>query len=47
VAIYLIGKQFVLSYAAVSHAVKSIKAKLQKDKGLKAAFNQLYSQFKL
>jgi hypothetical protein len=33
VAIYQIGKQFVLNYSAVSHAVKSIKAKLQKKSG--------------
>ncbi len=42
-----IGKEFGLSYSAVSHAVKSIKVKLKKDKRLKATFNQLNSQFKL
>lgn len=42
-----IGKEFGLSYSAVSHALKSVKTKLHNDQGLKAAFNQLNSQFML
>jgi REP element-mobilizing transposase RayT len=42
-----IGKEFGLSYSAVSHSVKSIKAKLRSDQRLKALFNNLNSQFKL
>jgi len=42
-----IGIEFGLSYSAVSHAVKSIKAKLKNDQELRASFNKLYSQFKL
>ena len=42
-----IGKEFGLSYSAVSHAVKSIKAKLKNDQRLRASFNKLNSQFKL
>ena len=38
-----IGEQFGLSYSAVSHAVKSIKTKLQNDHGLKASFDKLNS----
>jgi len=42
-----IGKQFGLSYSAVSQTVKSIKAKLPNDQVLRASFNRLNSQFKL
>ena len=42
-----IGMEFGLSYSAVSHAVKSIKAKLKNDQRLRASFNKLNSQFKL
>lgn len=42
-----IGKEFGLSYSAVSHAVKSIKAKLKNDQRLRTSFNKLNSQFKL
>ena len=42
-----IGKEFGLSYSAVSHAVKSIKAKLKNDQRLRESFNKLNSQFKL
>ena len=42
-----IGIEFGLSYSAVSHAVKSIKAKLKTDQRLRASFNKLNSQFKL
>ena len=42
-----IGKQFGLSYSAVSHSVKSIKAKLRNNQKLKASFNKLNSQYKL
>jgi putative transposase len=42
-----IGEQFGLSYSAVSHAVKSIKAKLHDDQELRASLNKLDSQFKL
>ena len=42
-----IGMEVGLSYSAVSHAVKSIKAKLKSDQRLRASFNKLNSQFKL
>ena len=42
-----IGEQFGLSYSAVSHAVRSIKAKLKNDRLLRASYDRLYSQFKL
>jgi REP element-mobilizing transposase RayT len=42
-----IGQLFGLSYSAVSHAVKSLKAKMSKNQELTAKFNDLYSQFKL
>ncbi len=42
-----IGMEVGLSYSAVSHAVKSIKAKLKTDQRLRASFNKLNSQFKL
>ncbi len=42
-----IGLEFGLSYSAVSHSVKSIKAKLKNDQKLKALFYKLNSQFKL
>ncbi len=42
-----IGQLFGLSYSAVSHAVKSLIAKMSEDKELTAKFKSLYSQFKL
>lgn len=42
-----IGDLFGISYSAVSHAVKSVKAKLNEDQKLKAKFSQLNSLFKL
>ncbi|MCP4629292.1 MAG: hypothetical protein GY850_38175 [bacterium] len=42
-----IGKLFGLSYSGVSHAVKSVKSKLAKDRQLQAKFDQLNSLFKL
>jgi REP element-mobilizing transposase RayT len=42
-----IGNLFGISYSAVSHAVKSIKAKLKKDQKLRAKFLQINSLFKL
>jgi transposase len=42
-----IGKLFGLSYSAVSHAVKSVKSKLTKDRQLRTKFDQLNSLFKL
>jgi len=42
-----IGSLFGLSYSGVSHAVKSVKYKLAKNRNLRAKFNQLNSQFKL
>ena len=42
-----IGKLFGLSYSGVSHAVKSAKSKLAKDRQLQAELDQLYSLFKL
>ena len=41
-----IGKLFGISYSAVSHTVKSIKAKLKKDQKLQAKYNQINSLFK-
>jgi hypothetical protein len=41
------GQLFGLSYSAVSHAVKSLKFKIQENPKLHAKFNQHYSQFKL
>jgi REP element-mobilizing transposase RayT len=42
-----IGQLFGLSHSAVSHAVKSFKARLSKDERLATKFDELYSQFKL
>jgi len=42
-----IGQLFGLSYSAVSHAVRSFKAKMLENQELTAKFNDLYSQFKL
>jgi REP element-mobilizing transposase RayT len=42
-----IGQLFGLSYSAVSHAVKSLKARMQENPKLQAKFGKLYSQFKL
>lgn len=42
-----IGQLFGVSFSAVSHAVKSLKARMQEDPKLQAKFGQLYSQFKL
>jgi REP element-mobilizing transposase RayT len=42
-----IGQHFGLSYSAVSHAVKSLKARMLENQKLTARFNNLYSQFKL
>jgi REP element-mobilizing transposase RayT len=42
-----IGRLFGISYSAVSHAVKSIKSKIQQDENLATKFKQLNSQFKL
>ncbi|HDZ89157.1 MAG TPA: hypothetical protein ENH37_00560 [Deltaproteobacteria bacterium] len=42
-----IGQLLGLSYSAVSHAVKTLKAKMEHDPELKGKFAQLYSQFKL
>ena len=41
-----IGKLFGLSYSGVSHAVKSVKSKLAKDRPLQTKFDQLNSLFK-
>jgi len=42
-----IGKLIGLSYSAVSHAVKSAKSKLARDRQLQTKFDQLNSLFKL
>ena len=42
-----IGELFGVSYSAVSHIVKSFKAKLKKDHKLRTKFSQLNSLFKL
>jgi hypothetical protein len=42
-----IGQLFGVSFSAVSHAVKSLKARMKEDPKLQAKFEQLYSQFKL
>jgi REP element-mobilizing transposase RayT len=42
-----IGNLFGISYSAVSHIVRSFKAKLKKDQKLQAKFSQLNSLFKL
>jgi hypothetical protein len=42
-----IGQLFGLSHSAVSHAVKSLKARMLENQELTAKFNDLYSQFKL
>ncbi len=42
-----IGHLFGISYSAVSHAVRSIKSKMQHDRNIVAKFKQLNSQFKL
>jgi putative transposase len=42
-----IGQSFGVSFSAVSHAVKSLKARMQENPKLQAKFNNLYSQFKL
>jgi predicted transcriptional regulator len=40
-----IGQLLGLSYSAVSHAVKTLKARLQDNRKLKRKFEQLNSQF--
>ncbi|MGD9349971.1 MAG: transposase [Desulfobacterales bacterium] len=42
-----IGQLFGLSYSAVSHAVKSLKARMSENQELTARLDSLYSQFKL
>lgn len=42
-----IGQLFGLSYSAVSHAVKSLKARLMENPELQEKYSQLNSQFKL
>jgi len=42
-----IGRQFGLSYSAVSHAVKSLKARMMEKPELQEKYSQLNSQFKL
>jgi REP element-mobilizing transposase RayT len=42
-----IGNLFGISYSAVSHTVKSIKAKLKKDQKLRSKFDHINSLFKL
>ena len=42
-----IGQLFGVSFSAVSHAVKSLKTRMQEDPKLQAKFEKLYSQFKL
>ena len=42
-----IGKQFGMSYSAVSHSVKSFKEKIGKDKKLRNQFRKANSQFKI
>jgi hypothetical protein len=42
-----IGNLFGISYSAVSHTVRSFKAKLKKDQKLQAKFSQFNSLFKL
>jgi hypothetical protein len=42
-----IGELFGLSYSGVSHAVKSVKPKLAKDRRLQTKFDQLDSLFKV
>ena len=40
-----IGQLFGVSFSAVSHAAKLLKARMQEDPKLQAKFEQLYSQF--
>lgn len=42
-----IGKQFGMSYSAVSHSVKSFKEKMGKDRKLKNQFGEVNSLFKI
>jgi hypothetical protein len=42
-----IGQLFGLSCSAVSHAAKSLKARMSENRELSAKFNDHYSQFKL
>ena len=42
-----IGQLFGVSFSAVSHSVKSLKARMEEDPKLQAKFERLYSQFKL
>jgi len=42
-----VGSLFGLSYSGVSHAVKSVKPKLAKNRKLRTKFDQLNSLFKL
>jgi REP element-mobilizing transposase RayT len=42
-----IGALFGLTYSAVSHSVRSVKSRLQKDQALKEKLHQLNSQFKI
>ena len=42
-----IGELFGLTYSAVSHAVKTLKARMNNNSELMRKFNRLNSQFKL
>jgi chromosomal replication initiation ATPase DnaA len=42
----VIGEQFGITYSSVSHSVKSIRLKLEKDRHLKKKLNSVYSFFK-
>jgi len=42
-----IGNLFGLTYSSVSHIVKSVKLRLQKDRILKSKFDHVYSLFKM
>ena len=42
-----IGHFFGLTYSSVSHIVRSIRKRLEHDRGLKKKFKKIYSQFKM
>ena len=42
-----IGSLFGMTYSSITHIVRSIKIRLEKDRRLKENFNQIYSQFKI
>ena len=42
-----IGDQFGITYSSVSHSVKSIRLKLEKDRHLRKKINSVYSLFKM